>query len=328
MTPSTLKRDYRSGAPNRRIPRPQTPVPRRSTQIGPAHPCFPATMQPPLPCPVDTWHNDTYEAISPSRRELSVAGKTVVVLGAGGGIGREVALAFAAAGASKMVLLGRTEATLKETASKLHEASQCSTVVHVVDMTDDRSLEDAATSIGKWNIFLLCSGVCPTLSSVTSAGITTWWNGYETNVNGTLLAAKRFLPSAEGPDAAFLGVVSDVSLTPTAYLPGLSSYTSSKLAQAKLFEFLAAENPEVFVATMHPGLVDTNLFTDTGGRADQLPMDNVRLPAHFLLWMASPEAAFLRGRCARANWDVEELKALAEKYTGSLFMSFGSKGLP
>lgn len=58
-------------------------------------------------------------------------------------------------------------------------------------------------------------------------------------------------------------------------------------------------------------------------------MPLVQLPAHFLVWMASPEAAFLRGRCTWANWDVEELKA--QKTTlleGGLFMTAGMKGLP
>jgi len=31
------------------------------------------------------------------------------------------------------------------------------------------------------------------------------------------------------------------------------------------------------------------------------------------VWLASPEAAFLNGRFAWANWDVDELKARAEE---------------
>jgi hypothetical protein len=33
----------------------------------------------------------------------------------------------------------------------------------------------------------------------------------------------------------------------------------------------------------------------------------VSLPASFNLWLASPEAAFLKGRFVWANWDVNEL---------------------
>jgi hypothetical protein len=67
------------------------------------------TMKPPYPAPVTEWHNDTYDAINPQRPELSQAGKIVVITGAGSGIGREIAHAFAEAGASSMHILGRTK---------------------------------------------------------------------------------------------------------------------------------------------------------------------------------------------------------------------------
>lgn len=41
-----------------------------------------AKMQPPYPCPTRRWHDDTYDAISPLRPELSAAGKTVIITGA------------------------------------------------------------------------------------------------------------------------------------------------------------------------------------------------------------------------------------------------------
>ena len=36
------------------------------------------------------------------------------------------------------------------------------------------------------------------------------------------------------------------------------------------------------------------------------------LAAHFLLWLASKEARFLRGKFVCSNWDVEEMKAKAK----------------
>ncbi|KAK8075236.1 hypothetical protein PG997_009899 [Apiospora hydei] len=265
-------------------------------------------MQPPFACPTATWHKDTYDSISPSRPELSVAGKTVVVVGAGSGIGRETALAFAAAGATHVALLGRTDATLKETAAR-------------------EELGDAAAAIGKWHILVLSSGYCPDPAPVALSTPGEWWKGFEINAMGTLLAVKAFLPTAD-THATILGLTSDTSLVPTSYLPGLSAYVSSKLAQAKVYEFLAAENPDFFVATVNPGMVETDNFNRSGGKADQLPMDTVQLPAHFLVWMASPEAAFLRGRTTWANWDVDELKAQKEKIGDGLFMTAGFKGLP
>jgi len=59
-----------------------------------------------------------------------------------------------------------------------------------------------------------------------------------------------------------------------------------------------------------------------------LTCPTVQLPAHFLVWMASAEASFLRGRCTWANWDVEELTSKKDMVLGGLFMTAGFKGLP
>ncbi len=76
---------------------------------------------------------------------------------------------------------------------------------------------------------------------------------------------KVFLPTANPSHAAILGMTTGTSGLPPAMLPGLSAYISSKLAQVKLLEFLAAENPNVFVASVHPGMVETSLFRKNCG---------------------------------------------------------------
>ena len=39
----------------------------------------------------------------------------------------------------------------------------------------------------------------------------------------------------------------------------------------------------------------------------------MELPAHFLVWLVSGEAVFLRNKFVWANWDVEELKVRADE---------------
>ena len=41
-----------------------------------------------------------------------------------------------------------------------------------------------------------------------------------------------------------------------------------------MLEFLAAENPNIFVASVHPGMVETAIFLKSGSTAEALPMDN------------------------------------------------------
>ena len=47
-------------------------------------------------------------------------------------------------------------------------------------------------------------------------------------------------------------------------------------------------------------------------------MNAVSLPADFMVWLASPEAAFLKGRYVWANWDVDEMLARKEEIEADL----------
>lgn len=64
-------------------------------------------------------HRTAYPAISPARPALSQAGRTVLITGGSGGIGYGIALAYAAAGAAKVIVVGRQEAKQKEAALSL-----------------------------------------------------------------------------------------------------------------------------------------------------------------------------------------------------------------
>lgn len=57
-------------------------------------------------------------------------------------------------------------------------------------------------------------------------------------------------------------------------LPGSSAYAGSKLGQIKVLEFLTADDSDVFVANLHPGMVDTDVFRKSGRRAEVMPMNN------------------------------------------------------
>ncbi|PWY82105.1 putative NADP(+)-dependent dehydrogenase [Aspergillus heteromorphus CBS 117.55] len=280
-------------------------------------------MIPPLPSMTPTWRNDTYAAISPARPELSAVGKTIIITGAGSGIGRATASSFAQAGASHIALLGRTEATLLETQKTL----PCKSSVHVVSVTDETALREVASTIGAWDVLVLGAGYVATPGSVVDSPVDDWWQAFETNVKGTMIPSKVFLPTANSTSAAII-TTSAAVVFPPIMMVGISAYISSKLAVVKLTEFLAAENPSVFIACLSPGMVETNIFIKSGAKADQLPMDTVQLPADFTVWLTSPEASFLKGRQVWANWDVEELKEKAGEIQAGLQLTANINGWP
>jgi hypothetical protein len=54
----------------------------------------------------------------------------------------------------------------------------------------------------------------------------------------------------------------------------------------------------------------------------------VSLPASFIVWLASPEARFLKGKFVWANWDIVELKAQAKIIEETAYLSVGLVGWP
>ncbi|KAH6603582.1 hypothetical protein Trco_008357 [Trichoderma cornu-damae] len=287
-------------------------------------------MEPPMPSATPTWRNDTYAAISPTRPELSASGKTVVITGAGTGIGRETAAAFAAAGAARIALLGRTEDSLRQTASALPSAVSSS--VHVVDVTQEDVLAQVAGAIGTWDVLVLGAGHICAPTTIAASDFEEFWQCFEvtmfTNIKGTYASVHAFLPTANAVHASIVALTTGVATLPASQVPGLSAYMSAKLAQTKLIEFLAAEHPNLFAASVHPGMVETSIFTKSGASAESLPMDKVQLPAHFIVWLTSPEAAFLTGRSVWANWDVDELKKKTDSIQQSQVFTAGINGWP
>ena len=88
---------------------------------------------------------------------------------------------------------------------------------------------------------------------------------FQTNVKGNMVMAHAFLPTKRS-QAAIVGVSAAIVSLPTDSRPstGASAYTVSKMAQIKLLEYIASENPDVFVAAVHPGIVQTQMVEKSG----------------------------------------------------------------
>ena len=137
-------------------------------------------MDPPLPSMTAKWHKDTYAAISPSNPTNSAKGRTVVVTGAGVGIGREIAKAYAEAGAKHVALLGRTQKTLDETQGIIHEQSPATKVtIHIADVADEDAIRGAADRLSGWDILILNAGISGPHVPIAKANLADWWRVYE-----------------------------------------------------------------------------------------------------------------------------------------------------
>jgi NAD(P)-dependent dehydrogenase (short-subunit alcohol dehydrogenase family) len=95
------------------------------------------------------YHHATYPAIDPSRPELSLKGKNVIVTGGGGTIGSAIVGAFAEAGVSLIGIVSRNQKTLDTTKAKRSQLNfpNVNIVIATADITDATSIEAAFTEI-------------------------------------------------------------------------------------------------------------------------------------------------------------------------------------
>jgi len=278
-------------------------------------------MKPPYPAPVDEWHVDTYDAIDPTRPELSQAGKVIVITGAGQGIGRETVDAYAQAGATTFHILGRTQRTLEETKNIIEKKyHNVQVTVHVADISDKNAVEKAAKSIGTWDVLAANAGYLPEPTLITE-NPEDWWKAFEINVKGSLNLAVSFLPSKKA-GGTMIGYSSGAALLPpsTPILAKASAYSTSKIALARFYEFVAAENPDLNVFVIHPGVVETAMYVKS--QMEQIGLeasDKIQLPAHYAVWLSSPEAKIFSGRFLMVNWDVTQLLEKEERIKNDPF---------
>ncbi|KAM7194541.1 hypothetical protein V8F20_007897 [Naviculisporaceae sp. PSN 640] len=290
-------------------------------------------MSMPQPSYTKVTYTSTYDAINPTSPALSSAGKVVVITGATGGIGRATSLSFAASGPKALVLLGRREDALAETADIVREKNGSLTVeTHAVDLLDSGKLRgifaNVATTHGNVDVVIHAAGVLAPVVPLVEADPATFLDGYKTTVVGTLtLAQALVLGNGEKKDAILVNLTTAGIFFPP--FPGMGAYVSSKMAAVKLLQAFGAENPTVRIHHVHPGFLDTAMSAQLA-KTTKLPFafDDISLPADFLVWVASPEAKFLNGKVVFAAWDVEELKSREKEIVGSnpfngeLFVSY------
>lgn len=224
---------------------------------------------PPYPCPVNTYHTDTYPAISPTLPHLSTKGKNVVITGGGSGLGPAFGHSLAASGASSISLIGRKEETLLQTKTKLEkEFPNTKIFIFITDLVDHnavlRTFDAIKSSVGTVDILVANAGFAPELLSIEESKLEDWYTAFDINVKGNFNLIQGFLPTAS-KTATVLHVSAGVAHIP--YLPGFSGYHASKLASAKMFDYLRHEHPDFFVLNFHPGIIKTAMSEKGNPRA-------------------------------------------------------------
>ncbi|CEF78299.1 unnamed protein product [Fusarium graminearum] len=263
-------------------------------------------------------HRKSYEAISPSRPELSQAGNTILVAGASTGIGYTIAESFAAASAQRVIITGRRRDVLDEAADKIKAKYPRVEVVPIInDFADEAATHGLWKTLAEDGIFVdvlvLNAAKMWLPNTLLGLGFDTFKDGLKVNVAAPYLWTSLFHKQREvNPDRKLALIsLSTGAIHATQVAIPIPLYSLTKSAYTMMMNEIAMTVPahEMQVLAFDPGLHYTESFARFADE-NSLQWDDIKLPGDFAVWAASEEAEFLHGRFVWAKWDVNELKGV------------------
>ncbi|TFY76444.1 hypothetical protein EWM64_g7568 [Hericium alpestre] len=257
--------------------------------------------------PVAARH-DIYPEIDPEEhfKGQTYRGKVVIITGASRGIGEQMALMYAQAGAH-VVIASRKQETLDSVRKRILELVPTAEVLTVpTDVAIVEQVETlvaaAITRYGRLDVVIANAGTTPEFKDLLGdEDPFACWGVIETNLRGTYNTARFSLSHLAKTKGSFVAITSGAA---SMRFPTMSSYGISKFAINRLVEFIHLEYPDVLTFALHPGVVDTEM----GRKQSAYAMDDSpQLPAATTIYLTSGKADYLSGRYIAADWDLGEI---------------------
>ncbi len=230
-------------------------------------------------------------------------GKTVIITGAGSGIGAGVARTFSSEGAN-VILIGRTRAKLEAVAADLPDDR---TVVHPGDVADPATGESATAladqRFGGLDV-LVNNAATFTMGDIEATSADDFARLLGVNIGGYFNMAKAALPSLRKAGGSIV-MVSSVSGIGGDW--GMMAYDTTKGAVSNMVRAMALDYAAqgVRVNAVAPSLTDTEITKDIQSDdtlmakfMERIPMGRIATPediARVVLFLASEEAGYVTG---------------------------------
>jgi len=191
-------------------------------------------------------------------------GKVAVITGAGRGIGRTIALAYASAGAA-VVCSARGEADIAQTVALIREAGG-QAIAHAADVADYASVsalfQRASDEFGGVDIVVASAGVALEQRRIADGDPELWRKTIDINLTGAYHTAHAAIAHLRRRGAGKIIMIgSGQRKRPN---PGFSAYSCSKIGLWMLTQSLATELQEdnISVNELIPGPVRTDMTRD------------------------------------------------------------------
>ncbi len=244
-------------------------------------------------------------------KEFRLDGATVVVTGAGTGIGRATAVHCAIAGAKRIVLVGRRPEMLAETGAEIKKAApSCEPVPVTCDVAKAADRDALVKKLATTGVDGLVNNAG--IFSGGSLAHTTdedWAANLEVNLTAPFALTRGLLPLlVKSRNAAVVNVSSTLAVKP---IPDTAAYNASKAGLIQLSRTLALElgPKKIRVNCVLPAVVDTPMYRgrysdDASYKAGVTeigkfhPIGRIGEPsdvARAILFLLSPAASWITG---------------------------------
>ena len=236
-----------------------------------------------------------------------LTGKTIVVTGAGDGIGRAAAHSYARHGAT-VVLLGRTGSKLEAVYDEIEAAGGPRPGFIELDLAKaaEENYQTLASNLAAefphLDGLLHNASILGDRRPIESAGYASWQEVMQVNVNAQFLLTRYLLPQLQAaPAASIVFTSSGVGRTGKAYW---GAYAVSKFATEGFMQVLASElenTSKVRVNSLNPGATNTSMRRTA--YPAETPTDNPApqdiMPAY--LFLMGDDSAGITGKAFNAR---------------------------
>ena len=198
--------------------------------------------------------------------------RVAIITGAGRGIGKAIALAYAREGAH-LALVARTRAQLAQTVQEV-EALGAETCLIAMDVTEATQVEQMVRltleRFATIDILVNNAGVAGPIAPLQESDIADWVRTLQVNVVGTYLCCRAVLPTMLRHNRGKIINVAGAGATNA--WRNISAYVVSKAAVVRLTETLALElqGKNIQVNALGPGSIHTQLWEELRDGAQRI----------------------------------------------------------
>ncbi len=233
--------------------------------------------------------------------------RTILITGAGAGIGKAAALACAKHGAT-VILLGRTQSKLEQVYDEIKTLDYPEAIIHPLDLAmastgDYANLGNTIMEeFGVLDGLLHNASILGPRTPLQFYPATSWSKVMQINVNACFQLTQALLPALMGSDQGrILFTSSSVGRRGRAYWGG---YAVSKFATEGLMQVLADELQEtssIRVNSINPGATRTAMRREAypAENPDTLPTADTLMPLY--LYLLGPDSDAVHGQALNAQ---------------------------